>query len=128
MDEQTLARFRSRLHRRRREIIGNREAAEVGVRQVREGRTAPEYEEGVQTDQVEYTLQKLSDANRRELIQVDSALARIDAGTYGECIECGTEIAVDRLEAIPYALRCTECALRDEERSGMPRGARAPTL
>ena len=44
-----------------------------------------------------------------ELRQVDAALARIAAGTYGECIDCGVEIPAARLHAAPEALRCIAC-------------------
>lgn len=42
--------------------------------------------------------------------EIDAALARIDAGTYGTCTNCGNEIAVGRLEASPWASLCIDCA------------------
>ncbi len=44
-----------------------------------------------------------------ELRMIDSALQRIDAGTYGDCIDCGQTIPVARLEAEPTADRCIQC-------------------
>ena len=44
-----------------------------------------------------------------ELGEVDAALARMDAATYGECIDCGEPIAPARLAAYPTATRCLEC-------------------
>jgi RNA polymerase-binding transcription factor DksA len=41
---------------------------------------------------------------------VDLALNRIQAGTYGACANCGKRIDAERLEAIPYAIRCRACA------------------
>jgi DnaK suppressor protein len=114
MDDRSLESFKEKLQRRRRELVAMREAAEQGVEQVREGRTDPEYEEGAQADHVEYTLSTLSATRRRELIQVDSALARIDAGNFGQCVECGNEIERARLEALPYAIRCADDAIRGE--------------
>lgn len=46
------------------------------------------------------------------LNEVNDALARMDAGTYGTCVDCGKEIPIERLEARPYAIRCIE----DQER------------
>lgn len=43
------------------------------------------------------------------LAQVDSALQRLDEGTYGICARCGNAIAPDRLEALPYATYCITC-------------------
>jgi RNA polymerase-binding protein DksA len=42
------------------------------------------------------------------LVEIDAALARIEAGTYGLCSVCGREIGEERLEAIPYATLCIE--------------------
>ena len=39
-----------------------------------------------------------------------AAIARIEEGTYGECEICGEDIAPGRLEAIPEATRCVDCA------------------
>ena len=48
------------------------------------------------------------------LSQIEAALERIDEGSYGRCAECGTRIPAARLEAIPYATCCVECAARQE--------------
>ena len=45
-----------------------------------------------------------------ELTDIDRALARIDAGTYGICERCGQKISVGRLEARPTATLCIDCA------------------
>ena len=44
-----------------------------------------------------------------ELQEVDGALARVDDGTYGTCLECGAVIPLARLEAYPAAVRCIAC-------------------
>ena len=44
------------------------------------------------------------------LSEVDGALAKLDAGTYGSCEDCGTEIPAPRLEAMPSARLCITCA------------------
>jgi DnaK suppressor protein len=44
-----------------------------------------------------------------ELQEVNMALARIDAGTYGTCLECTAPIPPARLEAYPAAARCIAC-------------------
>lgn len=54
--------------------------------------------------------------NERELLEgIDAALARIDQGTYGVCTNCGKPIGEERLEALPWASLCIDCA-RDRER------------
>ena len=42
------------------------------------------------------------------LVEIDAALQRIDAGTYGLCSACGRPIGEARLEAVPYATLCIE--------------------
>ena len=52
----------------------------------------------------------LRDHERNQLAQVEAALAALDAGTYGTCRNCGKPIAPGRLEAIPWAQLCIDCA------------------
>ena len=47
---------------------------------------------------------------KRQKLEVQNALARIDDGKYGKCIFCGKEIAFDRLEAFPEVQTCVSCA------------------
>ncbi|HEY0684214.1 MAG TPA: TraR/DksA family transcriptional regulator [Steroidobacter sp.] len=44
-----------------------------------------------------------------ELRMIDSALQRINAGTYGNCVDCGQSIPFARLRAEPTAERCVQC-------------------
>jgi RNA polymerase-binding protein DksA len=44
------------------------------------------------------------------LEDVENALAKLDDGTYGTCETCGKEIAAGRLEAMPTARQCIDCA------------------
>ena len=46
--------------------------------------------------------------------EIDRAVARIDAGTYGRCERCGQEIPEERLEAVPYATLCVTCKQLEE--------------
>src|SRR4051794_3431258 len=41
--------------------------------------------------------------------QIDAALARIEAGTYGRCTGCQAEIPQERLELRPFAGTCVTC-------------------
>jgi DnaK suppressor protein len=43
------------------------------------------------------------------LNKVDAALRRLEEGSYGNCFECGDEIAPARLRALPFAVRCKDC-------------------
>lgn len=65
----------------------------------------------------------LSDADREEALlevvgrqreQVRAALHRIDEGTFGTCVDCGTTLPDERLEARPEAARCMACQAKSE--------------
>lgn len=47
---------------------------------------------------------------RRHLAEIDAALARVEAGTYGTCEVCSRPIGEGRLEARPVARACIGCA------------------
>ena len=47
---------------------------------------------------------------RQEISDIRAALVRIDNGTYGTCAKCGGKISKSRLEALPTAALCIECA------------------
>jgi RNA polymerase-binding protein DksA len=49
------------------------------------------------------------DRDADELRRIDTALARISGGSYGQCETCGQEIPEARLLAEPTALRCVQC-------------------
>jgi DnaK suppressor protein len=59
----------------------------------------------------------LRDKSIAHLEAVEQALARLDAGAYGTCVDCGQPVAPARLEALPWAARCIDCQARhDRER------------
>ena len=51
-----------------------------------------------------------------ELGDIEAALGRMDAGTYGQCTDCGVTIAPARLNAYPTAKRCIDCQTVAEQR------------
>jgi DnaK suppressor protein len=67
------------------------------------------------TQESEFGLElRTRDRERKLLKKIDSALARIDDGTYGYCEETGDEIGLRRLEARPVATLCVEAQERRE--------------
>jgi len=56
--------------------------------------------------EIDYTLEENSE---HVLSEIEGALARIEAGTYGACVNCGKPIAEERLAAIPWATYCIDC-------------------
>jgi DnaK suppressor protein len=67
------------------------------------------------TQESEFGLElRTRDRERKLLRKIDSALTRIDEGTYGWCDETGEEIGLKRLEARPVATLCLEAQERRE--------------
>jgi len=47
---------------------------------------------------------------RQRIAEIDAALGRLDAGTYGVCVRCGQPVGEGRLAARPAAATCVRCA------------------
>ncbi|MBL8325725.1 MAG: TraR/DksA C4-type zinc finger protein [Rubrivivax sp.] len=63
----------------------------------------------------------LSDFETQEFTEVGEALARMDRQDYGLCVDCGSDIAFDRLRAEPWASRCVGCATAREKEAARRR-------
>ncbi len=83
-----------------------------------EGRDGLERVDADAQGEIELTLLQ---AKTEMLARVDEALARLDAGTYGSCVECDAEISERRLRALPFAARCQSCEQRRETDQGHAR-------
>src|SRR3989337_3165020 len=60
----------------------------------------------------------IAEEDARELKQIEDALARIKAGHYGICEQCGRSIKKARLKAIPFATLCVSCKEEEEKECG----------
>jgi RNA polymerase-binding transcription factor DksA len=58
----------------------------------------------------EAALEPVSEVVRRELAEIDAALLRIEAGSYGSCQNCGGPMGLQRLRALPEARYCVACS------------------
>ena len=59
----------------------------------------------------------LRGVEEQTLEQIDAALARMEAGNYGICDDCGQPINPARMEALPYATFCIECQAKADRHS-----------
>ena len=57
-------------------------------------------------DEIEFALIQMKSET---LNKIHDALGRLEQGDYGNCFECGEEIAEKRLRALPFAVRCKDC-------------------
>jgi two-component system cell cycle response regulator DivK len=53
---------------------------------------------------------------QNKIREIDAALDRLNAGTYGKCEDCGQEIGIDRLRALPMTTFCINCAAARESK------------
>ena len=116
---QDMLRIREILQRRRRDVLSASQGAQRELAALHDQERDPEYEENAQSELADYTLSSLMEAQRREVMLIDAALRRMDVGSFGECVDCGSEISLERLEALPFAIRCEEDAtLHEQEMRG----------
>jgi len=109
----------NRLHELRAEI----EAAAESARQQASAAAAREV-----TDHKDEALQSqmadLDDTqfqrDREEMLEIEDALARLDAGAYGHCADCGCPIELPRLLVMPAARRCAACQFARERTAARP--------
>ncbi|MEO3783503.1 TraR/DksA C4-type zinc finger protein [Actinocorallia sp. B10E7] len=80
-----------------------------------EGAGDDQADAGAKTYEREHEL-ALTNNSRDLLQQNERAIARIEAGTYGVCEECGKAIGKARLQAFPRATLCVKCKQREERR------------
>ena len=57
-------------------------------------------------DDIEFALIQMKSET---LNKINDALTRLEQGDYGNCFDCGAEIAEKRLRALPFAVRCKDC-------------------
>lgn len=112
----TLDRFRRRLDAERQRLLAVIAEIEAEQEEIRLTETSSERSPDPNTAEggsLAFEMEKELSLARNAgdlLAQVEEALGRIGAGTYGRCIQCGKAIPVARLEALPYTRLCVGCA------------------
>ena len=105
--------LRQMLEGRRREIQAEVQGKMRGVRE--EGAWGGKLNEVLDTvesaeadiqEEIEFALVQMKSET---LNKIDDALTRLEQGDYGNCFDCGEEIAEKRLRALPFAVRCKDC-------------------
>jgi len=104
------AEYRQTLLARRRELL---ERVSAIARDNQLPTSADSEERAVELENEE-VLSALDEEARQTLGLIDGALQRIERGEYGLCQSCGNPIAPARLEAVPYATLCIDCADKQE--------------
>ena len=115
MNDRTLAKLRKALEERKAQIEGDvsymaDEIRAIGIDQDDENGGLGNHiaEDGSNVSEAERLI-IVSEDLQNILNQVNSALERMDQGTFGVCQRCKKPIAIARLEAFPYVAYCIEC-------------------
>ena len=106
--------FRRKLVAWREEII--REAQETLLHLQEDGGQAPDVADRATTESERSIELRTRDRQRKLVAKIDSAMRRIEDGSYGYCDETGDPISIKRLEARPIATLSIEAQERHERR------------
>lgn len=114
----TVAKFKNRLQgeRERLQELVDEYEREIEVARLTESSSDRSPDPGnaeASSMKLEYAKELSIEQNTLDLLgKVDRALARIEAGEYGICESCSKAIPVERLDVLPYATLCVECAAK----------------
>lgn len=119
MNEQLTEKFRRRLEAMGRSILDDVESIQEVTHQASGGQAGGDLSnapmhlgDGGTVEYLNQLSSTLLGHEEQMSRQVHDALARLNNGTFGVCESCGREIALERLEALPFASQCIECASR----------------
>ncbi len=104
-----LEKFKVKLHDRKSIILKRLEGLEIDI-QRKNGALDADWQEQAQAIQNDEVIDRLDEIERHELHKIDLALDRINQGAFGKCVDCGGSISEKRLEAMPFAMICSDCA------------------
>lgn len=108
MEQAEVERFRSLLLEKRTDLLDRVHAARTSEHQ--EGKEgAPDLGDRALVTVSRDLLYQLSTGERETLRRIDSALERLDDGSYGSCVHCGRKVQPGRLQAVPWARHCIDC-------------------
>ena len=110
-----LATLAATLRRQRVELDADQERMAGSLNEVRSARSASDADdehdpEGPTLSSEWSRISGLTTELESRSAAIDKALQKVEAGTYGACIRCGSPIGFERLDALPWAELCITCA------------------
>ena len=108
MDKRKLKSYRDRLLERREGLFRQVTEAEMSSRE-RDLEATQDPADMAANAYTKELLISMSANDRGLLALIDEALKRIEAGEFGECVNCGEPVQEKRLEAVPWARYCLKC-------------------
>jgi len=116
--EEQLATLKALLLQRRQEILVDASRTVGGLNADQENTPDPSDRASIEANHI--SVLRVRDRERKLLLKIDEALARIAAGDYGVCESCGGEISYERLRVRPVTTLCVECKAEQEELERRP--------
>ena len=104
----TVEERRAELEQRRQYLIARLERIEDHL----DDAPNPDWEEAAQESENDEVMEDLGLAGQEEIRAINAALARIEAGTYGDCVTCGKPVSEERLDLLPFTPFCKDHAAR----------------
>lgn len=101
-----LAKIKKSLEERREVLMQRISRVKTGM----QAEHSADWSEQAQERQNDEVLEAIGNESRNELTQINQALERMESGDYTHCSNCGEDISLKRLEAVPYTHRCINCA------------------
>jgi DnaK suppressor protein len=118
MQAEKRERYRQKLTRMRERLVTEAQHVAEAIQQdanpVSDVSSVPVHLADVATEALDADIRVL-DTERAMIDGIVAALARLDDGTFGTCQQCGGAIGEARLDAVPYADACIDCAKLREE-------------
>jgi DnaK suppressor protein len=114
MDKKKLKQYDAKLQEQRSSLLGMVERTEDYGREANRDISQDPADQASNS----YTKELLfsQSTNERNILKlIEEAIERISEGSYGECVNCGSEIQPKRLEAIPWARYCIRCQELQEQ-------------
>ena len=105
---QSIRRFEEKLRQQQQVLQRSMLTAVEQGRQASTDDTQDVADQAVQSYQKELLFSQSTNGHS-QLALVRLALERLEEGTFGECLQCGTTIGAKRLEALPWTPYCIEC-------------------
>jgi DnaK suppressor protein len=108
MDKRKIKVYRDRLLERREALFRQVSEAELSSRE-RDAEATQDPADMAANAYAKELLISMSGNDRKLLGMIDEALARVESGDYGSCVNCGEPVQEKRLEAVPWARHCLRC-------------------
>ena len=112
MENKRLAYFKELLTKRLEVLLNEAEKTVTGMTNDKNTFPDPTDRANLETDR--NFLLRIRDRERKLILKIKEALARIEDGTFGICEECAEEISEERLKARPVTTLCIECKTKAE--------------